>query len=304
MFCYIHYLKTEKGNFNMSALSHATEDPGKFIAIYNGPGTTVPCIQSTKKLLTKFLPEGRFRPFVTDLGTIFKNHVESNTILVIPGGNGLEQLYSIELSPSPSYEYFNYYNNLFQFLNNGGAIHATCAGGITLSHGLYLDQPQPGKPRFSERSLCRAETPLGLLNSCAFSPLKYNNKDKPTSNDIVYSDVRLSDHASFPESLRGKTVRFLDASSIGWHPDHTHSNDTILGVYTDCIDINTAAILSKTIGKGKVWAQGAHLEFTLDEIPDVYLTETARKEPKLTPDEQSLRLELFYHSFRTLGLRI
>lgn len=261
------------------------EDCSRLALIYRGPGANRECVDFTTKLLKKNLPDQSFFSEATDLSTIFKNRVSGRTIVVIPGGNACEQA----MSKHPHHMDCSYAFN--RFLGEGGNVHATCAGAILLSSGIktQFDSFPPQKTIFTETEIL-----LKATWGTAVIPMIHHASARPREK-MYYADIQLADHASFPESLRGRTVRFTDADSPGW----TDVQDAVvLGWYTGVHDESMPAILSKEYGKWKLWMQGPHLEFFLTDDPSYTGSET------LTEEEKALRLEVFYHSFRTLGLKV
>lgn len=273
----------------MASVSSFDPVSDKYVVMYEGDGANEKCAAATKAILLDRLPvDSRISILDTDMSLLFKNRVADRTIVVIPGGSAMRQTCSFRYGDARA----GCSRDLERFLSEGGNVHATCAGAISLSSGLFSHY---GKLSDKPFPMLRTDITLNLFSSQAKVPLRYSDERRDLG-EMFYTNVTLSNDPSFPESLREKTVRFVDADSPYWSEK---GDATVMGWYTSTKSKEPLpAIMTKEVGLGKVWAQCAHLEFKLSEVSSY--TGVAI----LTKPEQDLRMQLFYHSFRTLGLRI
>lgn len=263
-----------------AATSFIDASENKFVVVYSGPGAASDCVKETHDRLKSQLPIDPCQLFTTDLSTIFKNRLADRTIIAIPGGNAGTMLGYLD---PPSKKVFQ--NDAMSFLKAGGCLHGTCAGGIALSSGLFVQFEGKSSERYH---IFDKTIPAGCLDAICEVPMHYTNFER-TYEDYFYTDVELTNSTLLPESLRNKTVRLYDAGSPGWF--NLGSSESVLGWYRSTLVRPMPAIITRTVEKGKIWVQGPHAE--IGNVPSL-----------LTEEEEYLRKELFLAGFRYLGLKI
>jgi glutamine amidotransferase-like uncharacterized protein len=264
-----------------AAVSFGDAPENKFVVVYSGVGAASDCVQETHDRLKAALPIDPCQIFTADLSTIFKNRIADRTIVAIPGGNAGIMLGYMDPETKTAFR-----NDATSFLKAGGCLHGTCAGGIVLSSGLFMQF----EGRFSERyQIFDERITVNSLDAISEVPVHYTTRER-TYEDYFYTDVELSNTTLLPASLRNKTVRLYDAGSPGWF--NLGATESIVGCYRNTLFRPVVpAIIARRVENGRVWVQGPHPEIGVS--------------PSLLTDEQEyLRKELFLAGFRYLGLKI
>ncbi len=157
----------------------SVSDSSKLLMIYEGPGVGSLCAEYAKASIKEHLQVENFQLLRSDLSTIFHNRVSKDAILILPGGNAIFQLYA----PAP-YELMSLGDKFQKFVNEGGCIHATCAGAITLSPSLICDFNRFSKKAFTTTRK-HQELPVKLLDSIAVAPLYFEEGKEHVKGDTL-----------------------------------------------------------------------------------------------------------------------